>query len=72
MELIDLADAPPVDTSVAIFMGLQVDEIDALHERSLRAGNEIIREPSDRAWGGRGFVVRDPNGVAINVYTAYR
>lgn len=32
-------------------------------------GMELIE--TDRPWGGRGFVVRDPNGVAVNIYTSY-
>lgn len=39
--------------------------------RAKVAGHEIVREPADRPWGGRGFVVRDPNGVAVSIYTAY-
>ena len=71
VELIDLPDrARPVDTD-SLFIGLQVAEIDGLHARARAAGHEIIREPADRPWGGRGFVVRDPNGVAVNIYTAY-
>jgi catechol 2,3-dioxygenase-like lactoylglutathione lyase family enzyme len=71
VELIDLPDqARPVDTE-SLFIGLQVPAIDALYDRAKGAGREIVREPADRPWGGRGFVVRDPNGVAINIYTAY-
>jgi catechol 2,3-dioxygenase-like lactoylglutathione lyase family enzyme len=70
VELIDLPERAPVDTE-SLFIGLQVGSIDGLYERATAGGHEIIREPADRPWGGRGFVVRDPNGVAINIYTAY-
>ena len=71
VELIDLPDrARPVDTE-SLFIGLQVPTLDGLYERAKAAGHEIVREPADRPWGGRGFVVRDPNGVAINIYTSY-
>ena len=70
VELIDLPERARIDTE-SLFIGLQVGEIDGLHERAKAAGHEIIREPADRPWGGRGFVVRDPNGVAVNIYTAY-
>ena len=70
VELIDLPERARVDTE-SLFIGLQVATIDGIHERATAAGHEIIREPADRPWGGRGFVVRDPNGVAINIYTAY-
>jgi catechol 2,3-dioxygenase-like lactoylglutathione lyase family enzyme len=71
VELIDVPDAegsPPGDD---VFLGLQVAEVESMYERA-RAVAEIVREPAERPWGGRGFVLRDPNGLAINVYTAYR
>jgi catechol 2,3-dioxygenase-like lactoylglutathione lyase family enzyme len=70
VELIDLPERARVDTE-SMFIGLQVGTIEGLYERATAAGHEIIREPAERPWGGRGFVVRDPNGVAINIYTAY-
>jgi catechol 2,3-dioxygenase-like lactoylglutathione lyase family enzyme len=70
VELIDLPDSSRVDTE-SMFIGLRVASIDAMHRRAADAGHEIVREPADRPWGGRGFVVRDPNGIALNIYTAY-
>jgi catechol 2,3-dioxygenase-like lactoylglutathione lyase family enzyme len=70
VELIDLPERGRVDTE-ALFIGLKVSAIDPLYERAVAAAHEIVREPADRPWGGRGFVVRDPNGVAVNIYTAY-
>lgn len=70
VELIDLPESVRVDTE-SLFIGLQVAGIDGLYERARAAGHEIVREPADRPWGGRGFVVRDPSGVALNIYTAY-
>jgi len=72
LEVIDVPDAPAVAASDATFIGLQVTDIDPIHARAIAGGHEIVREPTERPWGGRGFVVRDPNGVAVNVYTAYR
>jgi catechol 2,3-dioxygenase-like lactoylglutathione lyase family enzyme len=70
VELIDLPERARVETD-SLFIGMQVRAIDGLYERAKAAGHEIIREPADRPWGGRGFVVRDPTGVAVNIYTAY-
>jgi len=53
-------------------MAKLIGESGPIYERATTAGHGIIREPADRPWGGRGFVVRDRNGIAINVYTAYR
>ena len=71
VELIDAPDATRLPDGDTVFIGLQVPDIEGIHGRAVAAGDEIVREPADRPWGGRGFVVRDPNGVALNIYTAY-
>jgi catechol 2,3-dioxygenase-like lactoylglutathione lyase family enzyme len=70
VELIDLPDRARVETE-SLFIGLLVSDIDGVYERAIAGGHEIVRQPADRPWGGRGFVVRDPSGVAVNIYTAY-
>jgi catechol 2,3-dioxygenase-like lactoylglutathione lyase family enzyme len=71
VELIDreVGDAPIPPH--APFLGLQVADVDAIHERALAAGTEIASPLKERPWGGRGFAVRDPNGIGVNIYTAY-
>ena len=71
VELIDLPERALRVETESLFIGLQVPAIEDLYDRAKAAGHEIVREPADRTWGGRGFVVRDPNGVATNIYTAY-
>ena len=39
-----------------------VDDADALHERAVAAGAEILRPPSDTDYGSREFTARDPEG----------
>ena len=55
----------------APFLGLKVDDVDAIHERAVSAGAPILSPLQERPWGGRGFAVQDPNGIGVNVYTAY-
>lgn len=72
VELIEVAGTP--DDALprhAPFLGLKVTDVDGIHRRAVAAGATILSELQDRAWGGRGFAVRDPNGVGVNVYTAY-
>lgn len=38
------------------------DDPDAVHERAVRAGAEVVRELRDEDYGSRGFSVRDPEG----------
>jgi predicted enzyme related to lactoylglutathione lyase len=40
-----------------------VDDLDAAHERALKAGGEWLEDaPAERAWGERSFYARDPFG----------
>jgi catechol 2,3-dioxygenase-like lactoylglutathione lyase family enzyme len=66
---LDVPDEPP--PRHAPFLGLQLTDVDEVHARALAAGAAIISPLAERPWGGRGFVVLDPNGIGVNVYTAY-
>jgi len=72
VELIEVAGTPddPLPRH-APFLGLKVTDVDAIHERALAAVATILSPLQDRAWGGRGFAVQDPNGIGVNVYTDY-
>lgn len=48
-------------------ISIEVDDIDAVYERALAAGAEIVYPITDEDWGLRRFFVRDPNGAVINV-----
>jgi uncharacterized glyoxalase superfamily protein PhnB len=37
-------------------------DIDALHERAVAAGAEIVEGPVERDYGSRDFIARDPEG----------
>jgi uncharacterized glyoxalase superfamily protein PhnB len=38
------------------------DDVDALHERAVKAGAEITRAPQDTDYGSHEFAARDPEG----------
>jgi catechol 2,3-dioxygenase-like lactoylglutathione lyase family enzyme len=48
-------------------VSIEVDDVDAVHERAIDAGAEIVYPLTDEDWGLRRFFVRDPNGAVINV-----
>ncbi len=39
-----------------------LDDVDALHERALDAGADILMAPTDQDYGSRDFAARDPEG----------
>ncbi len=41
---------------------LQVDDVDAFHERALAAGANVTKAPTTEPWGKREFAVRSPDG----------
>lgn len=53
----DLATAPGT-TGIYVV----VDDVDAIHERAVAAGAQIVRAPFDTDYGSRDFCARDPEG----------
>ncbi|RIX30720.1 VOC family protein [Amnibacterium setariae] len=41
--------------------------VDAVHER-MRSSAEVAMAPADMPWGNRSLLLRDPDGVLVNVY----
>ena len=48
-------------------VSLEVDDVDAVYQRAVNAGSEIVYPLTGEDWGLRRFFVRDPNGAVINV-----
>ncbi len=48
-------------------ISIEVDDVDAVFDRAVDAGAEIVYPLTDEPWGLRRFFVRDPNGTVINV-----
>ena len=43
-----------------------VDDVDAVHDRAVRAGFEPEADPADAPWGERFFHLRDPAGHELS------
>jgi len=48
-------------------VSIEVDDVDAVYQRAVNTGSEIVYPLTDEDWGLRRFFVRDPNGSVINV-----
>ena len=48
-------------------ISIEVDDIDAVHARAIRAGHDIPYKLTDEPWGVRRFYVRDPAGNLVNI-----
>ena len=73
--VVELIDSPDAVSAAAkdrtVFMGLQREDVDAVHERLVAAGASVNGPPTPKPWGGRGFTAFDPDGMPVNLYTAY-
>ncbi|KYZ76214.1 glyoxalase [Anaerosporomusa subterranea] len=56
-------------TGKGLILSFGVDNVDAEYERLNGEGLTIQQELQNKPWGERSFVVNDPNGVHIYVYT---
>ena len=55
------------DDAAAPGISVGVDDVDAAHARAVELGLEIAYALRDEDWGVRRFMLRDPNGVTVNV-----
>jgi catechol 2,3-dioxygenase-like lactoylglutathione lyase family enzyme len=46
---------------------LFVDDVDALHQHCVAAGEPIIKAIADKGYGMRAFVIADPDGNRIDI-----
>jgi uncharacterized glyoxalase superfamily protein PhnB len=49
------------DTGPAVVY-ISLDDVDAMHDRAVAAGAEILMAPTDQDYGSRDFVAKDPEG----------
>ena len=48
-------------------LSIEVDDVDAVHQRAVSAGYDIPYGLTDEPWGVRRFYVRDPFDKVLNV-----
>ena len=53
-----------------LIISFEVDDVDAEYDRLKAEEVQIYQEMQDKPWGERSFVVDDPNGVHIYIYTS--
>jgi len=56
----------PLNPSVVLY--LHVDDIDAVWDRALNAGAEVVREVQDAPWGEREGQIMDPFDIEVGAY----
>lgn len=66
--LMETDQTAPVNPAVSI----DVEDVDHVHEATVRAGVSIVHPLTDEDWGVRRFFFRDPSGNVVNVLTHLR
>jgi uncharacterized protein (TIGR02246 family) len=64
--------APPVFTTPAVTLHLQVSDVDQLFERAVAAGAKPLMPPADAFWGDRYGIVEDPFGHRWSMATTVK
>lgn len=56
----------------AIDIRIVVEDVDAVYQRALDHGVEVVKPLADRDYGLRDFIVRDPDGFRLRFASALR
>lgn len=48
----------------------RTDDLDAMFQRVMAAGAEVLQEPADQPWGARDCAFRDPSGNLVRIAQA--
>lgn len=62
VELLEVGTSSGVE---GIFLSVQVDDVDAVHDRLVAAGVAVHQPLADQPWGHRSFGVTDPTGTVL-------
>ena len=74
IEIIEDSPHHPAETPRGVRVAIEVDDVDVLYARVIRAGVtqagvEVVDSLADRAWGQRSFEIRDLSGLPLVFFT---
>jgi len=58
-----------LSSGAGLIYNFMVDDVDEEHLRLTQAGLYVVVPLEDHPWGDRGFVVKDPNGISLYIYS---
>jgi catechol 2,3-dioxygenase-like lactoylglutathione lyase family enzyme len=62
----------PAFAGAGVIVSIPTESADAAYDRMQGKGAEVQDAPSDKPWGWRSFLVRDPNGVMLDFFHVYK
>ncbi len=60
---------PGTATTAGVLISVVVADVDAIHDRAVVGGLEIVHPLRDESFGQRHFMTLDPNGLVVDVIT---
>jgi predicted enzyme related to lactoylglutathione lyase len=60
------------DDMAAPGITVEVEDVDAVHDKAVERGCEIAYSLRDEEWGVRRFMLREPSGTVVNVVSHSR
>lgn len=58
-----------LSNSAGLIYNFSVDNVDQEHARLSELGLQVVVPLEDHPWGDRGFVIQDPNGISLYLYS---
>lgn len=58
---------PGADRGDGLIVVIEVDDVDAVHDRAAADGATVLLEPTDVDWGRRLCLVEDPDGYVLEL-----
>jgi len=49
---------------------IEVEDVDACHDRAQQRGLRVTQQPTDKPWGHRDLVLADPNGLRLVLFSS--
>lgn len=62
----------PAFAGEGVIVSIPTSDADRAHAYMQERGARIEQAPSDKPWGWRSFLVRDPSGIVLDFFHVYR
>ena len=69
IEIVEDSPHHPAEPASGVTVAVELDDVDAMHDRVVAAGVEVVTTLGDRPWGHRNFEIRDPSGLGLVFFT---
>jgi len=69
IEIVEGTPRDPAEPASGVSVAVELDDVDAMHDRVAAAGVEVVTALEDRPWGHRNFEIRDPSGLGLVFFT---